>query len=409
MIEQLKNIQTIHTGLAISTYYRLFIPTLLPHVNRVLYMDVDMIVMKNLDELYYTSFEGNYLVGVNDLAMIRQENYWGTTLLGKSYKNYFNSGLLLMNLYLMRKNQHLSKLLKFIGENYLYFNYDVQDAFNLFYRGAVKYFPMTFNWMPNDYRFYEEKFEDLSIVHFCGEAAKPWRNHSYVDDNYTLLKNYYRCSKLAVDHLLNRQPRVAIFTDDTGIFNSEKHKVESFLMQIEANVEIYILFDERRVGDYLYDYAQLSPYIHLVAKKQKSHLQIMREILKKDVVDYVYCLYGMDYLEVEDAIYQLTSIAEDYQADVVFSTYKVLEVEKGLFYQYRIDNQIHVVKSSDYEVYQKKHFSNLNSLQGTLIKTPIIESVLNENVATEDEVMLKVISRSSRIYYKDSYFWIKKS
>ena len=150
-------------------------------------------------------------------------------------------------------------------------------------------------------------------------------------------------------------------------------------------------------------------HIHLVAKKQKSRLQIMREILKKDVVDYVYCLYGMDYLEVEDAIYQLTSIAEDYQADVVFSTYKVLEVEKGLFYQYRTDNQIHVVKASDYEVYQKKHFSNLNSLQGTLIKTPIIESVLNETVATEDEVMLKVISRSSRIYYKDSYFWIKKS
>ena len=100
-------------------------------------MDVNMMVMKNLDELYYTSFEGNYLVAVNDLAMIRQENYWGTTLLGKSYKNYFNSGLLLMNLYLMRKNQHLSKLLKFIGENYLYFNYDVQDAFNLFYRGEI--------------------------------------------------------------------------------------------------------------------------------------------------------------------------------------------------------------------------------------------------------------------------------
>ena len=58
---------------------------------------------------------------------------------------------------------------------------------------------------------------------------------------------------------------------------------------------------------------------------------------------------------------------------------------------------------------EKKNFSNLNLLQGTLIKTPIIEYVLNENVATEDEIMLKVISRSSRIYYKDSYFWIKKS
>jgi len=408
MIEQLKNIQTVFTGLANSVYYRFFIPTLLPHVNRVLYMDVDMMVMKNLDELYYTSFDGNYLVAVNDLAMVRQENYWGTTLLGKSYKNYFNSGLLLMNLYLMRKNQHLSKLLKFIGENYIYFNHDDQDTFNLFYRGAVKYFPMTFNWMPYDYRFYVEKFEDLSIVHFCGEAAKPWRNHSYVDDNYTLLKNYYRCSKLAVDHLLNRQPRVAIFTDDTGIFNSEKHKVESFLMQLEANVEIYILFDEQQAADYLYDYAQLSPYIHLVAQKQKSRLQIIQEIIQKDTTDYVYCLFGKDFLDVDTALYQLTSLAKDYQADIVFSTYKRLDEAKGSFIFYNADGQISSVLPDDYKSYQQRDFTNLRSLQGVLIRSSLLLEGMKEAISSEQELMSVLLESKPRIYYKDEHYWIQK-
>lgn len=92
LIRQLEDIKTEYTGLAVSTYYRLFISELLPHLNRVLYMDIDMLVLRSLDNLWQTKFDGNYLVAVNDLQMVRQENYWGTELLGKDYKRYFNNG-----------------------------------------------------------------------------------------------------------------------------------------------------------------------------------------------------------------------------------------------------------------------------------------------------------------------------
>lgn len=298
-----------------------------------------------------------------------------------------------MNLYLMRKNQHLSKLLTFIGENYIYFNHDDQDTFNLFYRGAVKYFPMTFNWMPYNYRFDEVEFEALSIVHFCGDAAKPWKNHSYVDDNYTLLKNYYRCSQLAVNHLLNRQPRVKIFTDDTGIFASEKHKIESLLMQLEANVDIYVIYDERRVADYLYDYAQLSPYVYLVAQKQKSRLQMMQEILQKDATDYVYCLFGNDYLDTDVALYELTSIAKDYQADIVFSTYKRLDEAKGSFAFYHADGQVYPVLSEEYQNYQQRDFANLHSLQGLLIRSELLTKEMNQTIPSEQELLSAILEK----------------
>ena len=45
---------------SIETYYRFFAQELLPeNVERVLWLDADMIVRKSLEEFYYQDFEGN--------------------------------------------------------------------------------------------------------------------------------------------------------------------------------------------------------------------------------------------------------------------------------------------------------------------------------------------------------------
>ena len=405
----IQNVQSVYTGLANSIYYRLFIPTLLSHLDRVIYMDVDMLVVNDLSDLYYTSFEGNYLVAVYDLPMVKQANWWATTLLGKYYDKYFNSGLLLMNLSLMRKNNRLSEMLQFISDNYLYLKHDDQDMLNIYYRGAVKYFPLTYNWMPFHYRFYNEKFEDLVILHFAGgPMEKPWQNYSAVNEHYTLLKNQYRIKKLVVDHLMNRQPKLAVFIEDSRIYEVDKHKIESILMQLEANLDLYIIYDECEKQAYLDEYDHLSPYIHLVAQKQKSRLQIIQEILQKDTADYVYCLFGKDYLDVDTALYQLTSLAKDYQADIVFSTYKRLDEAKGSFIFYNADGQISSVLPDDYESYQQRDFDNLQSLQGMLIRSSLLLEGMKEAVSSEQELMSILLESKPRIYYKDEHYWIQK-
>ena len=44
-------------------YYRLAAPLLLPEeLDRILYLDVDLVVINSLQELYHTDFEGNYYI-----------------------------------------------------------------------------------------------------------------------------------------------------------------------------------------------------------------------------------------------------------------------------------------------------------------------------------------------------------
>ena len=406
-LEQMKDIQTIYTQLPLATYYRLFIPELLPHLDRVLYMDIDMVVLKNLDVLYYTEFEGNYLVAVPDLPMNHQLNYWGENLLGQFYNSYFNNGLLLMNLKLMRQNRHLEKLLKFIGENYHYFLYDDQDAFNIYYRGAVKYFPPTYNWTPFNYMIKDEEIADIAVMHFCGPEAKPWQNNSYLVEPVRKLKNYYRMTKLYAEHQLNYHPKVALFTNYRDKELMQRHKLESMLMQLETNTDIYILFNQNEVDNSIYYYNQFGKSMHLI-KKEKDVLRQMKNILEKHQYEYVYCLFGIDYLDSNDVIHQLVNVAEDYHADIVFSTYKRLDEANGSFIFYNADGRIYPVLPDEYESYKQRDFDNLQSLQGLLIRSSLLLEGMNETTSSASELMSKILAKSPQIYYKDSHFWIHK-
>lgn len=51
---------------SLACYLRLFAPTLLPDVDKVLYLDCDLIVNGNLDELWNTDLEGYAVAAVHD-------------------------------------------------------------------------------------------------------------------------------------------------------------------------------------------------------------------------------------------------------------------------------------------------------------------------------------------------------
>lgn len=405
--DKIKNISGTFTSLPVSAYYRLFLPELLPHLNRILYMDIDILVTKKLDELYYTNFEGNYLVSVIDLPMVTNSVEWTKLLLERNYKEYFNSGLLLMNLYLMRKYNHVSKLLQFISENYPYLLHDDQDALNIFYRGAVKLFSLNYNWLSCNHNFYDKKLDDLRIIHFVDIGGKPWLNYSGVDEKGTLLKNSYRAIQLAANHQLHRQPRVYVFTDYDSDDKHEKHKFESLLMQIEANMDLFILYDDD-VATSIFHYDQLSPYIHLVPRKNRSNLEVMREVLSESSTDYVYCLFGKDYLETNESLYQMVTSSDDYRAEVAFSNYILLVEKEGTFYSYNASKTIQLVSPNQFENYQEGDYANLRSLQGTLFSAPVLEKALQEDFDSEETFINNLLAKQPAIYYIDYHCWVHR-
>lgn len=84
----------------ISTFYRLFLPSMLPEtVKKVLFIDCDTLVMQDLTPLWEMDMGDKWLYGVDDC---RGEAY-RTNLGLKPEDNYINNGVILVDLEAWRK------------------------------------------------------------------------------------------------------------------------------------------------------------------------------------------------------------------------------------------------------------------------------------------------------------------
>jgi lipopolysaccharide biosynthesis glycosyltransferase len=116
---------------------RLFIPYFIPkEVDKVLYLDVDMIVQKDLSTLYETDL-GDALVGaVLDPRIVTFDNAWGGVLnyvqLGLDAKTrYFNTGLLLIPTKKWLEQDIPVKIINCIDANKKFANYPDQYGMNV--------------------------------------------------------------------------------------------------------------------------------------------------------------------------------------------------------------------------------------------------------------------------------------
>lgn len=121
----------------LNIYMRLFIPYFIPEdIEKVLYLDVDMIVQKDITALFENDLT-NYVVGaVLDPRIITFDNSWGGVLnyneLGlPGQTRYFNTGLLLMNTVKWRAQNVTEKIIRCIDENKKFANYPDQYGLNV--------------------------------------------------------------------------------------------------------------------------------------------------------------------------------------------------------------------------------------------------------------------------------------
>lgn len=98
--------------IAITSYARLFLPDLLSDdVERVLYLDCDTVVSGSVEEFYCVDFNGNWVAGVRDTL----NNSSTKTVVGMAPDDeYFNAGVLLMNLAAWREDQVTQQCLDFL-------------------------------------------------------------------------------------------------------------------------------------------------------------------------------------------------------------------------------------------------------------------------------------------------------
>ena len=165
-----------------TSYYRLITPIFID-LNRIIYLDADTLIFKDLNQMYQTSFENNYVLGILD---IRSEDIDD---LGIKSEKYINSGVLLINLEKIRKDKKDYDLINFIS-NHSQIYYD-QKILNYILYPFIGKLPYKFGiWnFPNklDIKKYskclrqminiteiEEAFENPSLFHLVGCWPKPW-------------------------------------------------------------------------------------------------------------------------------------------------------------------------------------------------------------------------------------------
>ena len=203
------------TKLPLETYYRFLLPELLPDLSRILYLDLDMLVVGNLSSLWYESFGENFLIGVADYPLTSNPKSWAYYFLDDKYgSSYINAGMLLYDLRKFRANHIFEQLLQFVLDTSVFYVLDDQDAYNMFFHGWIRLVDGSFNFVVSSMDLLPALTDPLRVIHYCGYSApKPWRNLSYLGEKQYELVEHYRQYKQQIDKKMYRDCKLAIFID----------------------------------------------------------------------------------------------------------------------------------------------------------------------------------------------------
>lgn len=154
-----------------TTYYRLFIPELYPQYKKAVYIDSDTICLKDIADLYNINMEYNLIAAVPDGAIqaIKEFQDYVEIVVGvANYNNYFNAGIMVMNLKELRKYKFQEKFIYMLGKIRFEVAQD-QDYLNRLCKGRVKLLDYSWNRMP----VMGKQDGDINIIHY-NLGAKPW-------------------------------------------------------------------------------------------------------------------------------------------------------------------------------------------------------------------------------------------
>lgn len=172
--------------LTIATYFRLKIPELLPHLDKVLYLDIDMIVESDLSPLWSIDLPHDVWVGaVIELGM--KKPFLQSIGLNED-DFYFNAGVLLMNLTALRKIDFNARCIEFVTHYKQAIRFVDQDVLNHICANKVLWidprYNVTFGLVdkahkldrypsPYDVAAMENAISNPAIIHYTG-GSKPW-------------------------------------------------------------------------------------------------------------------------------------------------------------------------------------------------------------------------------------------
>lgn len=240
-------IKNLHVSTA--ALYKFNIANLFPDIDKLLYLDGDILVQDNLETIFKIDISNVYAAVVKDYKPMTY-NPPQVEKLGVNHSAYFNSGVMLLNLKKFREDDLFHKLLNYRLHGINFFM--DQDALNVVFGEKVVYLPLYYNVMSSVMGYFtlddltsyyelsniESKKDIYSraiIVHLCTKY-KPWTysNVPFAEEWY----HYYQLSPISKPLCREILEEVSFQTFKEFDLETAKTEKESIVQDVNVIVSL---------------------------------------------------------------------------------------------------------------------------------------------------------------------------
>lgn len=191
-------------GFTIGTMFRCMLPDLLPDLSKIVYLDADIFVNTDIKELWEFDINDYCLAAVVDEGVIK---FHIPNILYKypeiDRNQYFNAGVLCMNLRKIKQRGNLKDLVvKFLVNN-PEATYPDQDALNVLFHNNILYLDSSWNQFVYSHREDNKDNLDNAVFHYAGKNSLILYSQSKIDMEYfkTICRTPW--SNYEIDHQIN--------------------------------------------------------------------------------------------------------------------------------------------------------------------------------------------------------------
>lgn len=186
---------------SLATYYRLLAPRVLPpDVEKVIYLDCDIVVNGPVRPLWESDIEAKAFGAIMDESFYQDDFY--RRLQYPKEEGYVNAGVLLINLKYWREKAGMERCMSFLLRNQEVLTFYDQDVLNKVFFAEKEILNLTYNFQNGfllwwQYGYYQGEMKkeidaytmNPVIIHFDG-SSKPW--HKDCHHPYASFFRYYK-------------------------------------------------------------------------------------------------------------------------------------------------------------------------------------------------------------------------
>lgn len=156
----------------LTIYLRLFIADMFKEYDKAIYIDSDIVVPGDISELYNHELSNNIFGACSDLSVqnVPELVNYIENAIGVDRLKYINSGVLLMNLKMMRDLKFSEKFITLLNKYHFDTIAPDQDYINAMCNGKILYLDNTWDAMPNNNT---KPLDNPKLIHY-NLFQKPW-------------------------------------------------------------------------------------------------------------------------------------------------------------------------------------------------------------------------------------------